>query len=191
LYHRLNVIRLRLPPLRERREDIALLARHFLAKSARELGVEPKRLSPEALKFITQLPLPGNVRQLENLCHWLTVLAPAQVVKVDDLPFEIRHEADQPVAAMASPTPGDVKPAAALAPSVNAADWLAMLVAEVERRLRGGETEVMYALTREYEAAVIRTALRITHGRRIEAATRLGVGRNTITRKIQELGLED
>jgi two-component system nitrogen regulation response regulator GlnG len=191
LYHRLNVIRLRLPPLRERREDIALLVRHFLAKSARELGVEPKRLAPEALKFISQLPLPGNVRQLENLCHWLTVLAPAQVVKVDDLPFEIRHDADQPPAAVTSPTPSDVKPAGPLAPSVNAADWLAMLIAEVERRLRGGETEVMYALTREYEAAVIRTALRITHGRRIEAATRLGVGRNTITRKIQELGLED
>jgi len=192
LYHRLNVIRLRLPPLRERREDIALLARHFLAKSARELGVEPKRLSPEALKFISQLPLPGNVRQLENLCHWLTVLAPAQVVKIDDLPFEIRHEADQaPVAAVAASAPAETRSAGPVVQPVNAADWLAMLVAEVERRLRGGETEVMNALTREYEAAVIRTALRITHGRRIEAATRLGVGRNTITRKIQELGLED
>jgi len=192
LYHRLNVIRLRLPPLRERREDIALLARHFLAKSARELGVEPKRLSPEALKFISQLPLPGNVRQLENLCHWLTVLAPAQVVKIDDLPFEIRHEADPaPIAALAATAPADARTAGPIAQPVNAADWLAMLVAEVERRLRGGETEVMNALTREYEAAVIRTALRITHGRRIEAATRLGVGRNTITRKIQELGLED
>src|SRR5882757_646903 len=106
LYHRLNVIRLRLPPMRERREDIGLLVRHFLAKSARELGVEPKRLSPEALKFISQLPLPGNVRQLENLCHWLTVLAPAQVVKIDDLPFEVRHEADPaPVAAVAVSTP--------------------------------------------------------------------------------------
>jgi two-component system nitrogen regulation response regulator GlnG len=183
---------LRLPPLRERREDIALLARHFLAKSARELGVEPKRLSPEALKFISQLPLPGNVRQLENLCHWLTVLAPAQVVKIDDLPFEIRHEADPaPIAAVAATAPAEARTAGPIAQPVNAADWLAMLVAEVERRLRGGETEVMNALTREYEAAVIRTALRITHGRRIEAATRLGVGRNTITRKIQELGLED
>src|SRR5258706_2001478 len=93
LYHRLNVIRLRLPPLRERREDIAPLARHFLARSARELGVEPKRLSPEALKFISHLPLPGNVRQLENLCHWLTVLAPAHVVKIEDLPLEVRSDA--------------------------------------------------------------------------------------------------
>src|SRR5512137_662781 len=91
LYHRLNVIRLRLPSLRERREDIPLLARHFLAKSARELGVEPKKLSEEALQYITNMPLPGNVRQLENLCHWLTVLAPAQVVKVEDLPLEARQ----------------------------------------------------------------------------------------------------
>jgi two-component system nitrogen regulation response regulator GlnG len=192
LYHRLNVIRLRLPALRERREDIALLARHFLAKSARELGVEPKRLSAEALKFISELPLPGNVRQLENLCHWLTVLAPAQVVKVEDLPFEIRQEAEGhaqvPVAAAAGAEPAPAPPVAGSGP---AGDWLALLVTEVERRLRGGEAEVMNVLTREYEAAVIRTALRVTHGRRIEAATRLGVGRNTITRKIQDLGLED
>jgi two-component system nitrogen regulation response regulator GlnG len=181
-----------LPPMRERREDIGLLVRHFLAKSARELGVEPKRLSPEALKFISQLPLPGNVRQLENLCHWLTVLAPAQVVKVEDLPFEMRHEGDSAlVSAAAVPIANETRSAGPIAQPITAADWLAMLVAEVERRLRGGETEVMNALTREYEAAVIRTALRITHGRRIEAATRLGVGRNTITRKIQELGLED
>jgi two-component system nitrogen regulation response regulator GlnG len=185
LYHRLNVIRLRLPPLRERREDIPLLARHFLAKSARELGVEPKRLSPEALKYIQQLPLPGNVRQLENLCHWLTVLAPAQVVKVEDLPLEIRREAEAP------PAPVAATGVAAPAPADVADDWLALLVAEVERRLRAGETGVMDALARDFEAAVIRTALRITHGRRIEAATKLGVGRNTITRKIQELGLED
>jgi two-component system nitrogen regulation response regulator GlnG len=188
LYHRLNVIRLRLPPLRERREDIALLARHFLAKSARELGVEPKRLSPEALKFIQQLPFPGNVRQLENLCHWLTVLAPAQVVKVEDLPLEIRREAEAPPAPAANAAPAT---AAVVATSGGAGEWLAVLVAEVERRLRSGESDVMNVLARDFEAAVIRTALRITHGRRIEAATKLGVGRNTITRKIQELGLED
>src|SRR4029450_6991603 len=92
LYHRLNVIRLRLPALRERSEDIPLLARHFLAKSAQELGVEPKRLSDDAMGVVSQLPFPGNVRQLENLCHWLTVLAPAQVVKVEDLPIEMRRE---------------------------------------------------------------------------------------------------
>ncbi|MCK6428592.1 MAG: sigma 54-interacting transcriptional regulator, partial [Burkholderiaceae bacterium] len=193
LYHRLNVIRLRLPPLRERYEDIPLLARHFLAKSARELGVEPKRLSDEALKYIQQLPFPGNVRQLENLCHWLTVLAPAQVVKVDDLPIELRKEAALPAAAPSQPVPQPtVAPAEpALVSAAPGRDWRTLLIEEVERRLAGGQTEVMAALVRDFEGALIRTALRHTHGRRIEAALKLGVGRNTITRKIQELGLED
>jgi two-component system nitrogen regulation response regulator GlnG len=192
LYHRLNVIRLRLPPLRERREDIPLLAKHFLAKSARELGVEPKRLSAEALKYIQQLPFPGNVRQLENLCHWLTVLAPAQVVKVDDLPLEVRQEALPPAAA-AWPPPVAAPPASTTAdgsPTL-ARDWCALLIEEVERRLANGQTDVMDALARDFEGALIRTALKYTHGRRIEAAGKLGLGRNTITRKIQELGLED
>jgi two-component system nitrogen regulation response regulator GlnG len=192
LYHRLNVIRLRLPPLRERREDIALLARHFLAKSARELGVEPKRLSPEALRFVEQMPLPGNVRQLENLCHWLTVLAPAQVVKVEDLPLELREPAPAPAAAEASEQTRT--PPAAPALPVAAApigDWAGLLGQEVERRLRSGERDLMDDITRRFEATVIGTALRLTHGRRIEAATKLGLGRNTITRKIQELKLEE
>jgi two-component system nitrogen regulation response regulator GlnG len=194
LYHRLNVIRLRLPPLRERREDIALLARHFLAKSARELGVEAKRQSPEALRFIEQMPLPGNVRQLENLCHWLTVLAPAQVVKVEDLPLELR----EPAAAAPAPVPSAAEaaePVRAASPAPAAAlsggDWAGLLEQEVERRLRSGEQDLMDAITRRFEATVIGTALRLTHGRRIEAATKLGLGRNTITRKIQELRLEE
>jgi len=196
LYHRLNVIRLRLPPLRERPEDIQLLTRHFLAKSARELGVEPKKLSPEALKFIQGLPFPGNVRQIENLCHWLTVLAPAQMVKIEDLPLEIRTETGATATLAAAPAIGTVAPAAPASVSPSAviaptADWLALLVDEVSRRLASGEREVMDQLVRQFEAAVIRTALRHTHGRRIEAASKLGVGRNTITRKIQELGLED
>ncbi len=191
LYHRLNVIRLRLPPLRERREDIALLARHFLAKSARELGVEPKRLAPEALKFIQSLPLPGNVRQLENLCHWLTVLAVAQVVEVDDLPLELRQEgaacaAATPVEVTAVPAP----PSHATAPAA-AVDWTDALSDELGRRLAAGERDLMAELSRRFETALIRTALRHTHGRRIEAAAQLGVGRNTITRKIQELGLDE
>jgi two-component system nitrogen regulation response regulator GlnG len=198
LYHRLNVIRLRLPALRERHEDIPLLAKHFLAKSARELGVEPKRLAPEAQKYIQQLPFPGNVRQLENLCHWLTVLAPAQVVKVEDLPLEIRQEAEgtlpssSPAPAASNAVPAQLvaaMPVAALAPPPS--DWLTLLATEVERRLREGQRDVMGVLTRDYEATVIRTALKHTYGRRIEAATKLGVGRNTITRKIQELGLEE
>jgi two-component system, NtrC family, nitrogen regulation response regulator GlnG len=167
-------------------------SRHFLAKSARELGVEPKRLSPEALQFIQGLSIPGNVRQLENLCHWLTVLAPAQVVKVEDLPLEVRSESTATPAAASPAAAIAARPQAPAAAAVGAADdWLQMLVREVDRRLVSGEGEVMDRLSREFEAAVIRTALRHTHGRRIEAATRLGVGRNTITRKIQELGLED
>src|SRR5208282_1848964 len=105
LYHRLNVIRLRLPPLRERREDIPLLARYFLARSGRDLGVDAKRLSPETVQFICELPWPGNVRQLENLCHWVTVLAPAQVVKIEDLPLELRQAASAAAAASAAPVP--------------------------------------------------------------------------------------
>jgi two-component system nitrogen regulation response regulator GlnG len=191
LYHRLNVIRLRLPPLRERHEDIPLLARHFLAKSARELGVEPKRLSPEAQRFIEQMPLPGNVRQLENLCHWLTVLAPAQVVKVADLPLELREPAavHTPAAPLESEEPA--RAAASLPAAATGADWVGLLGQEVERRLRSGEQDLMDAITRRFEATVIGTALRLTHGRRIEAANKLGLGRNTITRKIQELRLEE
>jgi two-component system nitrogen regulation response regulator GlnG len=197
LYHRLNVIRLRLPSLRERREDIPLLARHFLAKSAAELGVEPKRLSDEAVAFVSRLPLPGNVRQLENLCHWITVLAPAQVVQVQDLPLELRQEsARPPEAALAAPA--EAQPGAPVSAALAAgaavgpvADWTALLGAEVARRLASGEPALMEALTRQFESTVLGTALRHTHGRRVEAATRLGVGRNTITRKVQELGLED
>jgi two-component system nitrogen regulation response regulator GlnG len=199
LYHRLNVIRLRLPALRERREDIALLARHFLARSARELGVEPKRLSPEAAERITQLPFPGNVRQLENLCHWLTVLAPAQLVQVSDLPDELQQAGNAAtgaatagmLASAPSPSPAVVvAPAAAPADNAVASSWTDLLAADVERLMHQGTEAVIDELTREFESTVIRTALRLTQGRRIEAAARLGLGRNTITRKIQSLGLD-
>jgi two-component system nitrogen regulation response regulator GlnG len=168
LYHRLNVIRLRLPSLRERREDIALLARHFLAASAAQLGGEPKRLSEEALAHLGRLAFPGNVRQLENLCHWLTVMAPGQVVDVADLPAEFREGAPAP-----------------------SADWVSALEHEAERRLGRGETAILDSLTRQFERALITRALARTGGRRIEAANLLGMGRNTITRKIQELGIEE
>jgi len=196
LYHRLNVIRLRLPSLRERREDIPLLAKHFLAKSARELGVEPKKLSEGALQYISQMPFPGNVRQLENLCHWLTVLAPAQVVKVEDLPLDAREgnwltAGDAPASGARVAAAGSAAAPVAGPVLAGGADWIAQLTGEVERRLQAGVPDVMDALTRDFEAAVIRAALRHTHGRRIDAATRLGVGRNTITRKIQDLKLED
>jgi two-component system nitrogen regulation response regulator GlnG len=168
LYHRLNVIRIRLPSLNERREDIALLARHFLARSATQLGVEPKRLSDAALEHLSRLEFPGNVRQLENLCHWLTVMAPGQAVEVGDLPAEFRD------------------PSAAVA----ATDWVAALEQEAERRLTRGETGILDALGRQFERTLISRALARTGGRRIEAANLLGMGRNTITRKIQELGIE-
>jgi two-component system nitrogen regulation response regulator GlnG len=172
LYHRLNVIRVRIPSLRERREDIPLLARHFLAKSAKELSVESKRLSDEVLAHISRMEFPGNVRQLENLCHWLTVMAPGQAIGVADLPADFRGEA-----ASAGPVP--------------ASDWIAALEQEVERRLARGETGVLDQLSRQFERSLISKALARTGGRRIEAANLLGMGRNTITRKIQELGIGD
>ncbi len=194
LFHRLNVIRLRLPPLRERREDIALLARHFLARSARELGVESKRLTDDALQFVSQLHFPGNVRQLENLCHWLTVLAPAQWIRVEDFPPELRQE-HAPAAAPAAP--GQHGGGAALAdagtqPAAQPAgtDWRVLLRQETRRRLESGESGIMDELTSDFETVVIGGALSHVRGRRMEAAARLGLGRNTITRKIRDLKLD-
>jgi two-component system nitrogen regulation response regulator GlnG len=168
LYHRLNVIRLRLPSLRERSEDIPTLGRHFLASSAQQLGVEPKRLSDDALVYLSRLEFPGNVRQLESLCHWLTVMAPGQVIDTSDLPAEFRDQA-----------------------ATTASDWLAALEQEAERRLARGDTGILDALGRQFERALISKALERTGGRRIEAANLLGMGRNTITRKIQELGIDE
>jgi two-component system nitrogen regulation response regulator GlnG len=130
------------------------------------------------------------VRQLENLCHWLTVLAPAQVVKVEDLPVDMRQQqaAAPALTRLDAPT---ASVTAAMPQTTAGGNWTDSLVAEVERRLHEGVPDVMDTLARDFEAAVIRTALKHTHGRRIDAATRLGVGRNTITRKIQELQLED
>jgi two-component system nitrogen regulation response regulator GlnG len=200
LYHRLNVIRLRLPALRERREDIPTLTRFFLQKSARELGVEAKRITDAAVLQLSDFDFPGNVRQLENVCHWLTVMAPAQVVEAKDLPPELLGVVEpRPVptppgaeAAVVSVQPLASAPAAAVetAPLLPPG-WLADLEREARRRLEAGESEVWDALTRQFEGQLIHTALEITRGRRIEAAQKLGIGRNTITRKIQELGLDD
>ena len=141
--------------------------RHFLQKSATELGVEMKLVSEEALNLLATLPYPGNVRQLENLCHWLTVMAPGQVIGLADLPTEVR---------------GAGTPAAV--------NWVSALEQDVERRLAGGASAMLQELTREFERALIRKALAHTGGRRVEAANLLGMGRNTITRKIQELGID-
>ncbi|RTL57035.1 MAG: nitrogen regulation protein NR(I) [Rhodocyclaceae bacterium] len=169
LFHRLNVIRLRLPSLRERREDIPLLAKHFLAKSAKDLGVEPKRLADGAVKYLMGLDFPGNVRQLENLCHWLTVMAPGQSVEAADLPAELREQTS----------------------SAGPYDWVEALSMEADRMIVAQPGQVFDILTRAFEGALIRRALVATGGRRIEAANLLGIGRNTITRKIQELNLDD
>ena len=272
LFHRLNVIRLRLPALRERSEDVPLLIRHFLSRSAQELGGEPKRASDEAIRMMSGFAWPGNVRQLENVCRWLTVMAPAQVIEIKDLPPEVRgtlpsessmsamlsgmlgapsalpgeggmvafHSESLPFASAPTrgepiagggagassgqaglavpsgaawgmpvpPTPSAMGSGAAVestssAPEASRGDqvppWVALLEKEVSQKLNAqsaeqrlqGDNELMNELTRLFEGAVIRTALRHTRGRRIDAALRLGIGRNTITRKVQELKLEE
>ena len=227
LYHRLNVIRLRLPALRERREDVFALTRHFLQQSAKQLGVEPKRISDAALQQLSKFGFPGNVRQLENICHWLTVMAPAQVIESKDLPPEVLGTAAEAAkvslsletAAVHAPPPTKVNPssdhAAGFAASTHATPlpaepfktpsisgaivvdegvvshgWEADLEVEVQALLATGRSDVWDVLTRRFESKLIQTALLNTRGRRIEAAQKLGIGRNTITRKIQELNLE-
>ena len=172
LLHRLNVVRLRLPALRERAEDILPLARHFLQKSALELKVEPKILSDAALAVLMRFAFPGNVRQLENICHWLTVMAPGQTVEVGDLPPEVQVASG----------------AGAVAAG---ADWHQALDHALAEALAGGERGAGNRLEKEFERVLIKRALLHTTGRRIEAATWLGWGRNTLTRKIQEQGLDD
>lgn len=276
LFHRLNVIRLRLPPLRERREDIAGLVQHFLQVSAKQLGAESKRISKEALAKISQFDFPGNVRQLENMCHWLTVMAPAQQIDVKDLPPEVlglapsaaspASSASSTLTSVVRPDRGVIESAAmagqaspavvhsdlqdamnsialgahsmpvggqnhskntlvsawhesAKAPPLNvagqagavalyappassagpamaglappaASDWEAGLEIEALALLAQQDGQTWDALTRRFESRLIQAALTTTRGRRIEAAVKLGIGRNTITRKIQELGLE-
>jgi two-component system nitrogen regulation response regulator GlnG len=216
LFHRLNVIRLRLPPLRERREDIPGLTRHFLQQSARQLEVEPKRISELALAQLSRFAFPGNVRQLENICHWLTVMAPAQVIDAKDLPPEVLGTTGAGLMAEPAPAPGGqqsgdavmlhhmASSASAGAPPVTTtplsqpfesapsdqAAWESGVEIEAGQMLAAGRQDVWEVLTRRFESRLILTALANTRGRRIEAAQKLGIGRNTITRKIQDLGLE-
>ena len=207
LFHRLNVIRLRLPALRERREDIPTLTRHFLQQSAQQLGVEPKRISDAALSRLNQFNFPGNVRQLENICHWLTVMAPAQVIEPKDLPPEVLGLANES-GPLAQHAMGDdatyahahddgvqvANAKSTMSPVVlnlPGADWEQGFEAEAMSLLVAGRTDVWDAMVNRVEARLIQTALANTRGRRIEAAQKLGIGRNTITRKIQELGIEE
>lgn len=196
LFHRLNVIRLRLPPLRERREDTPELARYFLNTSAQSLGVPVKTLSDRAMVVMQQFDFPGNVRQLENFCHWLTVMAPGQTVNVSDLPPEIRQFESAPRAPTeifsASPelAPYAATPEANAVQALSAQGWADLLAEDASKRLQHTDQEVWGALTREFEKAVLQAALQVCRGRRVEAAARLGMGRNTITRKLRELGMD-
>jgi two-component system nitrogen regulation response regulator GlnG len=169
LFHRLNVIRIHLPPLRERREDIPTLARYFLKKSAMELGVETKQLMPQAEEYMSGLSWPGNVRQLENTCRWLTVMAPGQTIRIEDLPPEL-------LVADGENTRG--------------ADWEALLKNIVEQRLARGEGEIFKDINDSFERILIEAALKHTGGRKLDAAKKLGWGRNTLTRKLKDLDLQ-
>ena len=204
LFHRLNVIRLRLPALRERREDVQVLTKHFLLQSAQQLGVEPKRISEQALEILGQFNFPGNVRQLENICHWLTVMAPAQMIEAKDLPPEVLssnnaiHAGPQAASSAGESVPlsegTTVSAAMGSTPAlVNLgahAGWESALEVEALQLLGTDRQDVWDVLTRRFESLLIQAALATTRGRRIEAAVKLGIGRNTITRKIQELHIE-
>ena len=168
LLHRLNVVRIRVPPLRERREDIPALVQHFLARAAKELQVDCKTPSAEVLERLSHFDWPGNVRQLENVCRWLTVMTPTQVVRADDLPGEISG-----------------------APASVDEDWQSALRRSAAGLLARGARGVMNDLTPAFERLMIGVALERTGGRRQDAALLLGWGRNTLTRKIKELGIAD
>jgi two-component system, NtrC family, nitrogen regulation response regulator GlnG len=169
LFHRLNVIRIHLPALRERREDIPLLMKHFLNSAAKELAVEAKQLRPETEEFLSQMEWPGNVRQLENTARWLTVMASGQEIHIDDLPTELKESE---------------------ASSVFYDDWRQLLRAWARKRLQEGCEGLLNEAGPDFETVMIETALEHTAGRRQDAARLLGWGRNTLTRKIKELKLD-
>lgn len=167
LFHRLNVIRMHLPRLADRSEDIPQLAAHFLQVSSRELGVEPKLLSDEVAKQFSTLEWPGNVRQLENTCRWLTVMASANEIQMSDLPPELLNP-QQPV--------GDQN-----------SSWEEQLRNWANRELSAGKSRILDSATPTFEKTMIEIALKHSHGRKRDAAVLLGWGRNTLTRKMQEL----
>ena len=167
LFHRLNVIRIQIPPLRERRADIPMLMRHFLAQAARELEVDAKSLNPEVEQRLVRLDWPGNVRQLENFCRWLTVMAPGQEIRVEDLPAELYD------------TSGTA--------NASGSDWQTLLRSWANQQLANGSARLLDEALPTFERTLIETALQHTGGRRQEAARLLGWGRNTLTRKLKEL----
>ncbi|MES9980244.1 MAG: helix-turn-helix domain-containing protein, partial [Candidatus Thiodiazotropha sp. 6PLUC5] len=170
LFHRLNVIRIHLPSLRQRREDIPLLMGHFLKSAAEELAVDSKLLLPETEGYLSQLEWPGNVRQLENTARWLTVMASGQEIHIEDLPTELKETEVEGVAQD---------------------DWRQSLRGWVKRRLNEGCEGILNEAEPDFEMVMIETALEHTAGKRQDAARLLGWGRNTLTRKIKELGMEE
>src|SRR5690606_10684008 len=205
LFHRLNVIRLRLPPLRERREDIPALARLFLRNSAQDLGVEPRELSPEAMEALLAFDYPGNIRQLENFCQWLTVMSSSRWIEAKDLPPELQRGPSlilnsQDALTLDTATEGQTDLASGghdlgVAPAEGSPapepEWEKWLMKEALERLARKEPAVMTSLCRDFERVMISAGLSFSRGRRVEAAQRLGIGRNTLTRKCSELGLDD
>lgn len=175
LFHRLNVIRIHIPSLRERKQDIPLLLKHFLQQAAIELGSEVKILKPEAEAFLASLDWPGNVRQLENSCRWLTVMASGREIHLHDLPPELIN------------APTD-KTAASNDWQVTLRNWIDQ---QLQQTQTGNQSEVAKHTIPLVEGILIKAALDFTHGKRHEAAILLGYGRNTLTRKIQELGLDE
>ena len=170
LFHRLNVIRIQLPALKERREDISLLAQHFLNSVAAELNVESKQLTDKTKEYLSQLPWPGNVRQLENICRWIMVMASGQEVHISDLPAELNAQ--------------EIEEKDSESPlwQVNLRQWT---LAELKR----GETNVLADALPEFEKIMLKSALFFTQGKKQEAAKLLGWGRNTLTRKLKELDI--
>ncbi|WP_371195607.1 nitrogen regulation protein NR(I) [Glaciecola sp. SC05] len=173
LYHRLNVIRIHIPSLNERREDIPLLANHFLAKASKELGVEMKVLSKSTVVRLTELAWPGNVRQLENTCRWLTVMASGQEILPHDLPPEL------------TTTNADVERASKVD------DWTVLLSNWADKQLIAGKSDILDEAQIDFERILLNCALKHTQGHKQEAAKRLGWGRNTLTRKLKELDIDD
>lgn len=173
LFHRLNVIRVHLPPLSQRREDIAQLATHFLSTAAKEIGVEPKILTKETAIKLANLPWPGNVRQLENTCRWLTVMASGQEILPQDLPPEL----------LKTPTESQQKHA-------GTSDWQTALTDWIDEKLTAGENDLLTEVQPQFERILLKTALKHTQGHKQEAAKRLGWGRNTLTRKLKELSMD-
>ena len=170
LLHRLNVIRIGIPPLRERREDIPDLLRHYLQVAAQELGVEPKTLTPTAEQLLVASDWPGNVRQLVNACRRLTALAPGREIKAADVPADL----------------GGAAPTAAAG-----TDWTQLLASWAGRQLDAGSTRLLDEALPEFERTLIRSALARSGGRRQDAAKLLGWGRNTLTRKMRELDMDE